>query len=114
MRRDAGTPDGKTRRHEQRFAGDGPDWVRSSEGQINAAITEIQTQLGHRSPKAATDGTAPSKRTMSVAARRRIAAAQRKRTSNAPAYARLSCFDHIGIRVSCRNARSLTGREHWR
>jgi hypothetical protein len=49
---------------------------------INAAIREIQAQLGHRGPgrpKAATDGTAPKKRTLSAAARRRIAAAQRKR-----------------------------------
>jgi len=46
---------------------------------INAAIRDIQAQLGHRGPKAATDGAAPAKRTLSVAARRRIAAAQRKR-----------------------------------
>src|SRR5260370_731553 len=46
------------------------------------AIQEIQAQLGHRGPgrpKATADGAAPSKRTISVAARRRIAAAQRKR-----------------------------------
>ncbi|HYM05144.1 MAG TPA: hypothetical protein VEU11_01160 [Terriglobales bacterium] len=51
-------------------------------GKINAAIREIQAQLGHRGPgrpRAATDGTAPKKRTLSAAARRRIAAAQRKR-----------------------------------
>ena len=49
---------------------------------ITEAIREIQAQLGHRGPgrpKAAADGAAPSKRTLSVAARRRIAAAQRKR-----------------------------------
>jgi hypothetical protein len=49
---------------------------------INEAIRAIQAQLGHRGPgraRATADGAAPSKRTMSVAARRRIAAAQRKR-----------------------------------
>jgi hypothetical protein len=49
---------------------------------IDAAIREIQAQLGHRGPgrpQAAVDGATPAKRTMSVAARRRIAAAQRKR-----------------------------------
>jgi hypothetical protein len=49
---------------------------------INAAIQEIQAKLGKRGPgrpKAATDGAAPAKRTLSVAARKRIAAAQRKR-----------------------------------
>ena len=50
------------------------------ETRIDAAIKDIQAQLGHRgSPKAATDGAAPAKRVMSVAARRRIAAAQGKR-----------------------------------
>jgi hypothetical protein len=62
----------------------------SEKAKIQAAITEIQAQLGHRGPgrpKAAADGeahtapgdTAPKRRTMSVSARRRIAAAQRKR-----------------------------------
>ncbi len=50
---------------------------------INAAIKGIQAQLGHRGPgrppKVATDGAAPAKRTLSVAARRRIGAAQKKR-----------------------------------
>src|SRR6266853_6803247 len=49
---------------------------------INAAIREIQAQLGHRGPgrpRVAADGAAPAKRVMSAAARRRIAAAQRKR-----------------------------------
>ena len=49
---------------------------------INAAIKDIQAELGHRGPgrpKAATDGAAPAKRVMSASARRRIAAAQRKR-----------------------------------
>jgi hypothetical protein len=50
---------------------------------IDAAIREIQAQLGHRGPgrpKAATDGAAPKKRSiMSAAGRKRIAAAQRKR-----------------------------------
>ena len=45
---------------------------------IEGAIREIQAQLGHRGPKAATDGVAP-KRVMSAAARSRIATAQRKR-----------------------------------
>ena len=48
---------------------------------IDAAIREIQGQLGHRGPgRPAADGAvAPARRTLSVAARRRIAAAQRKR-----------------------------------
>jgi hypothetical protein len=49
---------------------------------IDAAIRDIQAQLGHRGPgrpRVATDGAAPARRTMSAAARRRIAAAQRKR-----------------------------------
>ncbi len=49
---------------------------------INAAIADIQAQLGHRGrgrPRVATDEAAPAKRVMSAAARRRIAAAQRKR-----------------------------------
>ena len=50
---------------------------------IDAAIREIQAQLGHRGPgrpRAATAGAvAPAKRVMSASARRRIAAAQRKR-----------------------------------
>lgn len=45
-------------------------------GKINAAVAEIRARLG----KQAADGQpAPKKRTMSAAARRRIAAAQRKR-----------------------------------
>src|SRR6266851_4704381 len=54
----------------------------AEKGRIEAAIRDIQAQLGHRGPgrpKVATDGAAPAKRTLSVAARRRIAAAQRKR-----------------------------------
>src|SRR5713226_3949212 len=57
----------------------------SEKAKIEAAITEIQAQLGHRGlgrPKATPDGeghTAPKRRTMSASARRRIAAAQRKR-----------------------------------
>ena len=57
----------------------------SEKFKIQAAIAEIQSQLGHRGPvrpKAAVDGhgpTAPKRRTMSASARRRIAAAQRKR-----------------------------------
>src|SRR5882672_2563085 len=54
----------------------------AQKAKIDAAIREIQAQLGHRGPgrpKAAADGAAPSKRTLSVATRRRIAAAQRKR-----------------------------------
>jgi 50S ribosomal subunit-associated GTPase HflX len=53
---------------------------------IYAAIREIQAQLGRRGPgrpRVATDGAAPKKRTMSLAARRRIAAAQRKRWAQA-------------------------------
>jgi hypothetical protein len=50
---------------------------------INAVISDIQAQLGHRGrgrPRVTADGAAtPAKRTMSAAARRRIAAAQRKR-----------------------------------
>jgi hypothetical protein len=49
---------------------------------INAAISDIQAQLGHRAPgrpRATKDGTAPKKHTMSAAGRKRIAAAQRKR-----------------------------------
>jgi hypothetical protein len=49
---------------------------------INAAIADIQAQLGHRGPgrsRVATDGAAPAKRVMSAAARRQIAAGQRKR-----------------------------------
>jgi hypothetical protein len=49
---------------------------------INAAIADIQAQLGHRGPgrpTVTTDAAAPAKRTMSAAGRRRIAAAQRKR-----------------------------------
>jgi hypothetical protein len=51
----------------------------AQKAKIDAAIRDIQAQLGHRGPKATADGAAPAKRTMSVAARRRIAAAQRKR-----------------------------------
>ena len=49
---------------------------------INAAIADIQAQLGHRGrgrPRVATDVAAPAKHTMSAAGRRSIAAAQRKR-----------------------------------
>jgi len=57
----------------------------SEKAKIQAAITEIQAQLGHRGPgrpRAAIDGdgpTAPKRRTLSASARKRIAAAQRKR-----------------------------------
>ena len=62
----------------------------SEKAKIQAAITEIQAQLGHRGPgrpKAAADGEGPTapgdagpkRRTMSASARKRIAAAQRKR-----------------------------------
>ena len=57
----------------------------TEKAKIQAAIAEIQAQLGHRGPgrpKAAADGeghTVPKRRTMSASARRRIAAAQRKR-----------------------------------
>ena len=49
---------------------------------IDAAIADIQAQLGHRGPgrpRVPADGAAPAKRVMSAAASRRIAAAQRKR-----------------------------------
>ena len=55
----------------------------AQKAKINAAISEIHTQLGHRGPgrpkAAAAGGEAPTKRTLSAAARKRIAAAQRKR-----------------------------------
>jgi hypothetical protein len=49
---------------------------------INAVISDIHAQLGHRGPGrlvATKDGAAPKKRTMSAAGRRRVATAQRKR-----------------------------------
>jgi hypothetical protein len=50
---------------------------------INAVISDLQAQLGHRGPGrprvATNEAAAPAKRTMSAAGRRRIAAAQRKR-----------------------------------
>lgn len=54
----------------------------AAKAKIDAAITEIQAQLGHRGPgrpKATAGGAAPTRKVMSAAARRRIAAAQRKR-----------------------------------
>ncbi len=48
----------------------------AEKAKIDAAIREIQAQLGHRGPKATT---APATRTLSASARKRIAAAQRKR-----------------------------------
>ena len=54
----------------------------AQKGKIDAAISAIQAQLGHRGvgrPKATADGAAPAKRVLSAAARERIAAAQRKR-----------------------------------
>ena len=54
----------------------------AQKGKIDAAIRGIQAQLGHRRPgrpSVAADGAAPAKRTMNPAARRRIAASQRKR-----------------------------------
>jgi hypothetical protein len=58
---------------------------------INAAISDIQAQLGQRGagrPSVVADGAAPAKRTMSAAGRRRIAAAQRKRWAAAKAKAK--------------------------
>src|SRR5215471_17460004 len=57
----------------------------SEKAKIQAAIAEIQAQLGHRGPgrPRTTPGgvgpTTPKRKTMSASARRRIAAAQRKR-----------------------------------
>jgi hypothetical protein len=55
----------------------------TEKSKIEAAIKDIQAQLGHRGsgrPKAAADGTAvPAKRVLSASARKKIAAAQRKR-----------------------------------
>src|SRR5258708_35182725 len=54
----------------------------AQQAKIDVAISEIQAQLGHRGPgrpKATAGGAAPVKRTLSVAARKKIAAAQRKR-----------------------------------
>jgi len=54
----------------------------AEKAKIDAVIKDIQAQLGHRGPGrpiAAPDGAAPAKRVMGAAARRRIAAAQRKR-----------------------------------
>ena len=54
----------------------------AQKAKIDAAISGIQAQLGHRGPgrpKAAPDEAASVKRVMSASARRRIAAAQRKR-----------------------------------
>ncbi len=67
----------------------------SEKAKIQAAITDIRAQLGHRGPgrpkvvaageggtaqgPTAPEDTAPKRRTMSASARRRIAAAQRKR-----------------------------------
>ena len=57
----------------------------SEKQRVEAAITQIQSQLRHRGPglsKAAGDGTKqsePRRRALSASARRRIAAAQRKR-----------------------------------
>ena len=55
----------------------------AQKAKITEAIRAIQAQLGHRGPgrppKVATDGAAPAKRVLSVAARKKIAAAQRKR-----------------------------------
>ena len=54
----------------------------AQKAKIDAAISGIQAQLGHRGPgrpKAATDAAAPPKRVLSASARQRIAAAQRKR-----------------------------------
>ena len=54
----------------------------AAKAKITATIAEIQAKLGHRGrgrPRAATDGAAPAKRTMSAAARKRIGEAQRQR-----------------------------------
>jgi len=55
----------------------------AQKAKLTEAIRGIQDQLGQRGPgrppRVATDGAAPAKRTLSVAARRRIGAAQRKR-----------------------------------
>src|SRR5437870_1886262 len=58
----------------------------AEKGKINAAIAEIRTRLGHRGPgrpRVVPDGTAeqaaPGKRTVSAAARKRMAIGQRRR-----------------------------------
>ena len=53
----------------------------AQKAKIDAAIRGIQAKLGHRGPvrPKATAGEAPAKRVLSLAARRSIAAAQRKR-----------------------------------
>ena len=55
----------------------------AQKAKITEAIRDIQAKLGQRGPgrppRVETDGAAPAKRTLSVAARRRIGAAQRKR-----------------------------------
>ena len=53
----------------------------AEKSKVEAAIRDIQTQLGHRGrPKATSDGAAvPAKRVLSASARRKIAAAQKKR-----------------------------------
>jgi len=60
--------------------------LESQKSKIDATIEEIRRQLGHRGPgrppKAETNGAgegAPKRRTMSAAARRRIALAQKRR-----------------------------------
>src|SRR5207249_9092927 len=81
---------------------------------IDAAIKDIQAQLGHQGPgrpRVAADGAAPRKRTMSVAARKRIGAAQRKRwaavrkgkSAAAPKKRRLSAAGRRAIIEATRN-----------
>src|SRR5882724_4553807 len=72
-----------------RHAGEDQDFLtmalvgyEAQKAKIDAAIRDIQAQLGQRGPgrpRVETDEATPAKRTMSVAARKRIAAAQRKR-----------------------------------
>ena len=53
---------------------------------IEAAIADVQTRLGDSTPAVtAINGSAPKKRTMSAAARRRIALAQKRRWAAAKA-----------------------------
>ena len=51
----------------------------AQKAKLDAAIADIQAQLGQRTSSVGTEPQIRRKRTMSVAGRRRIAAAQRKR-----------------------------------
>jgi len=85
---------------------------------INAAIAEIRARLGHRGPgrpTATKDGTAPKKHTMSAAARRKIAAAQRKRWAAVKSQAK-STAKPAGKRKMSAAARKRIGdaaRKRW-